>query len=320
MSVNTNVTVPPGSELIRPRLITVNRLADETSPYLLQHAENPVDWYAWGEDALTARVMNENFVNVKVDREERPDVDSVYMDAAVALTGSGGWPMTVFLTPEGEPFFGGTYFPPEPRHGLPAFTQVLLAVAEAWETRSDEVRTSSANLAEHIRSGSLLAASSDPLTDELLGAAHENLGALFDPTWGGFGRAPKFPPAPVLEFLLRRGEDEMTRRTLDAMAAGGMHDLVGGGFHRYSVDARWLVPHFEKMLYDNALLASVYLHAAKRFGEPRYRAIADSTIDYVLRERTLEGGAPARQLAKHVVARAVGDRPVARLPEPLRGV
>jgi uncharacterized protein YyaL (SSP411 family) len=302
----------------------MNRLANETSPYLLQHAANPVDWYPWGdealrrarvesrpillsigyaachwchvmeresfEDAATARVMNERFVCVKVDREERPDLDSLYMDAVVTLTGSGGWPMTVFLTPEGEPFFGGTYFPPEPRHGLPALTQVLLAVSEAWETQRDEVRSSSANLAEHIRSAARLAPSTDPLTLELLAEAQASLRAVFDPTWGGFGRAPKFPPAPVLEFLLRRGEEEMTRRTLDAMAAGGMHDLVGGGFHRYSVDARWLVPHFEKMLYDNALLASVYLHAAKRFADRGYREIADRTLDYLERELRLDGG------------------------------
>jgi len=302
----------------------MNRLAHETSPYLLQHAENPVDWYPWGEEALarartedrpillsigyaachwchvmehesfedelTARVMNEHFVCVKVDREERPDLDAVYMDAVVALTGSGGWPMTVFLTPEGEPFFGGTYFPPEPRHGLPAFKQVLLAVAEAWQERRDEVRRSSAGLAEHIRSGSRLRQSRDPLTSELLDQAQRNLRAVFDPTWGGFGRAPKFPPGPVLEFLLRRGEEEMTRRTLDGMAAGGMHDLVGGGFHRYSVDSEWLVPHFEKMLYDNALLASVYLHAARRFEDDRYRDIAERTLDYVLRELALESG------------------------------
>jgi uncharacterized protein YyaL (SSP411 family) len=302
----------------------MNRLAGETSPYLLQHAGNPVDWYPWGDEALTrarmenrpillsigyaachwchvmeresfeddatARVMNEHFVCIKVDREERPDLDSVYMDAVVALTGSGGWPMTMFLTPEAEPFFGGTYFPPEPRHGLPAFRQVLLAVAEAWEMQRDEVRRSSANLAEHIRSGSQLPASDDPLSAELLDEAQSNLRAVFDPTWGGFGRAPKFPPAPVLEFLLRRGEQEMTRRTLDGMAAGGMHDLVGGGFHRYSVDARWLVPHFEKMLYDNALLASVYLHAARRFGDERYRVVADCTLDYLERELSLAGG------------------------------
>jgi uncharacterized protein len=242
------------------------------------------------EDPATARVMNERFVCIKVDREERPDLDSVYMDAVMALTGSGGWPMTVFLTPESEPFFGGTYFPPEPRHGLPAFTQVLVAVAEAWETRRDEVRTSSANLAEHIRSGSLLAASSDPLTADLLDAAQESLRAVFDSTWGGFGRAPKFPPAPVLEFLLRRGEEEMTRRTLDAMAAGGMYDLVGGGFHRYSVDERWLVPHFEKMLYDNALLASVYLRAAKQFSDDGYRTIAGRTLDYLERELVVGRG------------------------------
>jgi uncharacterized protein YyaL (SSP411 family) len=302
----------------------VNRLAQETSPYLLQHAANPVDWYPWGdealararaedrpillsigyaachwchvmeresfEDHLTARVMNERFVCVKVDREERPDLDSIYMDAVVALTGQGGWPMTVFLTPAGEPFFGGTYFPPEPRHGLPAFKQVLLAISEAWTEKRDEVLRSGANLAEHIRAGSRLEPSAEALTEELLDHADANLRALFDVTWGGFGRAPKFPPGPVLEYLLRRGEEEMARRTLDGMAAGGMHDLVGGGFHRYSVDARWLVPHFEKMLYDNALLASAYLHAAKRFDEPGYRAIADRTLDYVLRELALDSG------------------------------
>jgi uncharacterized protein len=302
----------------------VNRLAGETSPYLLQHAGNPVDWYPWGEEALqrardedrpillsigyaachwchvmeresfedpaTAEVMNERFVCVKVDREERPDLDSLYMDAVVALTGSGGWPMTVFLTPAGEPFFGGTYFPPEPRHGLPAFTQLLRAVADAWEGRRTDVLRSGANLAEHIRSSSRLRPSVEPLSAEVLEEAQRNLRAVFDPTWGGFGRAPKFPPAPVLELLLRRGEEEMTRRTLDAMAAGGMHDLVGGGFHRYSVDTRWLVPHFEKMLYDNALLASVYLHAAKRFGDERYRAVGERTLDYLLRELALPGG------------------------------
>jgi uncharacterized protein YyaL (SSP411 family) len=302
----------------------VNRLAHETSPYLLQHAHNPVDWYPWGEealaraqaeerpillsigysachwchvmeresfeDALTARVMNEHFVNVKVDREERPDLDSVYMDAVVALTGSGGWPMTVFLTPAAEPFFGGTYFPPEPRHGLPSFRQVLLAVAEAWRDRRDEVERSGARLADHIRGSSRLRASVDPLTGDLLDEAQRSLRDGFDPEWGGWGRAPKFPPAPVLEFLLRRGEAEMTRRTLDGMALGGMYDLVGGGFHRYSVDAKWLVPHFEKMLYDNALLAAVYLHAAATFGEPRYRRVADETLDYVLRELALDEG------------------------------
>ncbi len=302
----------------------MNRLAQETSPYLLQHASNPVDWYAWGEealarardedrpillsigyaachwchvmeresfeDALTASVMNERFVCIKVDREERPDLDSIYMDAVVSLTGSGGWPMTVFLTPGGEPFFGGTYFPPEPRHGLPSFKQVLLAIGDAWRDRRDEIERSGGELAEHIRAGAKLQGSADPLSTSLLEEAQQKLGETFDAEWGGWGGAPKFPPAPVLEFLLRRGEAEMTRRTLDGMALGGMHDLVGGGFHRYSVDDRWLVPHFEKMLYDNALLASVYLHAASRFGDERYRLVADRTIDYILRELALEGG------------------------------
>jgi uncharacterized protein len=302
----------------------VNRLAQETSPYLQQHAENPVDWYPWGEEALararaedrpillsigysachwchvmehesfedelTARVMNERFVSIKVDREERPDLDSIYMDAVVALTGHGGWPMTVFLTPAGEPFFGGTYFPPEPRHGLPSFKQVLLSVAEAWEEKRSEVEGSAAHLVEHIRDGARLQPSNESLGEELLTEAQRNLRDGFDPQWGGWGRAPKFPPAPVLEFLLRRGEEEMTRRTLDKMLLGGMWDVVGGGFHRYSVDERWLVPHFEKMLYDNALLASVYVHAARRFGDERYRRVADLTLDYALRELALEGG------------------------------
>jgi uncharacterized protein YyaL (SSP411 family) len=242
------------------------------------------------EDALTARVMNERFVSIKVDREERPDLDSVYMDAVVSLTGQGGWPMTVFLTPAGEPFFGGTYFPPEPRHGLPSFKQVLLSVAEAWDEQRGEVERSAAHLADHIRSGARLQPSPEPLGDDLLALAQNNLRGGFDPQWGGWGRRPKFPPAPVLEFLLRRGEEAMTRLTLDSMILGGMWDVVGGGFHRYSVDERWLVPHFEKMLYDNALLASVYLHAARRFGDDRYRRVADLTIDYVLRELALEGG------------------------------
>ena len=302
----------------------MNRLADETSPYLLQHKDNPVDWYPWGdealarardedrpimlsigyaachwchvmeresfEDELTARVLNEHFVSIKVDREERPDLDSIYMDAVVALTGSGGWPMTVFLTPAGEPFFGGTYFPPEPRHGLPSFKQVLLGVAEAWRDQRSEVDTSGRNLTEHIRSSAHLTPSSEPLTGSLLADAQRALGESFDPQWGGWGGRPSSRPRPVLEFLLRRGEEEMTRRTLDGMALGGMYDLVGGGFHRYSVDERWLVPHFEKMLYDNALLASVYLHAARRFDEPRYRHIADATLDYLQRELALDGG------------------------------
>jgi uncharacterized protein len=302
----------------------VNRLAAETSPYLLQHAENPVDWYPWGEDALararaedrpillsigyaachwchvmehesfedaaTAELMNERFVNVKVDREERPDLDAIYMDAVVALTGHGGWPMTVFLTPEGEPFFGGTYYPPEPRHGLPSFRQVLAAVADAYRERRGDVTRQASALVEAIQASGRAAPSTEPLTSGLLGDAVRGLRAQFDQEWGGFGHAPKFPPASVLEFLLRRGELDIVRKTLDGMAAGGMYDLVGGGFHRYSVDARWLVPHFEKMLYDNALLAPAYLHAWVVTGEERYRRVAERTLEYVLRELRLPHG------------------------------
>jgi uncharacterized protein YyaL (SSP411 family) len=308
----------------------VNRLANETSPYLLQHADNPVDWYPWGEEALarareedkpillsigysachwchvmehesfedgaTAGVMNELFVNVKVDREERPDLDSVYMDAVVTLTGHGGWPMTVFLTPEGEPFFGGTYYPPEPRHGLPSFRQVLSAVADAYRERRADVARSARELVEAVRRSSELQPSREPLQPSLLADAVRGLRATFDPEWGGFGRAPKFPPASALEFLLRRDELDLVTKTLDGMAAGGMYDLVGGGFHRYSVDEQWLVPHCEKMLYDNALLAPVYLHAWVVTGDERYREIAERTLEYVLRELSLpEGGFASAQ-------------------------
>jgi uncharacterized protein YyaL (SSP411 family) len=301
----------------------MNRLAHETSPYLLQHAENPVDWYPWGEEALarareedkpillsvgyaachwchvmehesfedqaTAELMNEHFVPIKVDREERPDVDSIYMEAVVWLTGHGGWPMTVFLTPDGKPFYGGTYFPPEPRHGLPSFRQLLLAVSDAWrERRADILRDAGAITA---RLNEVSEPSRDPLTSALLADAVRVLRDQFDPEWGGFGSAPKFPPASTLEFLLRRGELELVTKTLDAMAAGGMYDLVGGGFHRYSVDREWLVPHFEKMLYDNALLVPVYLHGWLLTGNERYRAVAEETVDYMLRDLGLpEGG------------------------------
>jgi uncharacterized protein len=302
----------------------VNRLAAETSPYLLQHADNPVDWYPWSDEALdraraedrpillsigyaachwchvmehesfedaeTAALMNEHFVNVKVDREERPDLDAVYMDAVVAMTGHGGWPMTVFLTPEGEPFFGGTYFPPAPRHGLPSFRQVLEAVAQAYRERRAEVGRSAHRLVESVRGSAELAPSSEPLTDSVLGEAARVLRRSFDPRWGGFGGAPKFPPASVLEFLLRRGELDLVTTTLDGMGAGGMYDLVGGGFHRYSVDERWLVPHFEKMLYDNALLVPSYLHAWVVTGEERYRRVAEDTCEYLLRDLALPGG------------------------------
>ena len=302
----------------------MNRLAHESSPYLLQHAANPVDWYPWGDEAFararaddkpvllsvgysachwchvmehesfeddeTARLMNELFVSVKVDREERPDVDAVYMDAVVSLTGQGGWPMTVFLTPEGEPFFGGTYYPPEPRHGMPAFRQVLSAVADAYRTQRGDVARQAGALVDALRRSAQLAPSREPLTEELLTGAVETLHSQYDPRWGGFGRAPKFPPASTIEFLLRRGAFEMALGTLDGMRTGGMYDLVGGGFHRYSVDAQWLVPHFEKMLYDNALLVPAYLHAFLLTGEESYRAIVEETVDYCLRELRLEGG------------------------------
>jgi len=302
----------------------MNRLANETSPYLLQHAENPVAWYPWGEEALarardedkpillsigyaachwchvmahesfedpdTAALMNERFVNIKVDREERPDLDGIYMDAVAALTGHGGWPLTAFLTPAGEPFVGGTYFPPEPRHGLPSFRQVLLAVSDLYRERRDDVERQTEALVDALRQAAAAAPSREPLTESLLLAAVRRLGELRDPEWGGFGRAPKFPPASVLELLLRRGEAELAVPTLDAMAAGGMYDLVGGGFHRYSVDERWLVPHFEKMLYDNALLVPAYLHAWLVTGTERYREVVEETVEYLLRDLRLPGG------------------------------
>ena len=303
----------------------MNRLAEETSPYLLQHAGNPVDWYPWGEEALeraraenkpillsvgyaachwchvmahesfenqqTAAVMNDLYVNVKVDREERPDLDALYMDAVTALTGHGGWPMTVFLTPSGEPFYGGTYFPPEPRHGLPSFRQILEAVAEAYRERPADVARTAEELVGAIRRGAEVRPSTDPLTESIVGEAVRALARLFDPEWGGFGGAPKFPPASSLELLMRRGELDMVTRTLDAMAAGGMYDLVGGGFHRYSVDEGWLVPHFEKMLYDNALLVPTYLHAWLLTGGERYREIVEETVEYMLRDLWLAEGA-----------------------------
>jgi len=306
----------------------VNRLAAESSPYLLQHADNPVDWYPWGEEALarareedkpillsigyaachwchvmehesfedeaTAALMNGHFVCIKVDREERPDLDSVYMDAVVSLTGHGGWPMTVFLTPNGEPFFGGTYFPPEPRHGLPSLKQLLEAVAAAWRDRRVDIERDAGAIAEGLRRA--VEPSREPLTSTLLTDAVRALRREFDAAWGGFGRAPKFPPASVLEFLLRRGELEMSTKTLDSMALGGMYDLVGGGFHRYSVDREWLVPHFEKMLYDNALLVPAYLHGWLVTRTERYREVVEETLEYMLRELRLpEGGFSSAQ-------------------------
>jgi uncharacterized protein len=302
-----------------------NRLADETSPYLLQHKDNPVDWYPWGEDALarareeerpillsigysachwchvmeresfedsdTATLMNERFVCIKLDREERPDLDSIYMEACQAMTGQGGWPLNVFLTPEQVPFFAGTYFPPESRMGMPSWRSVLEAVAKAWDERRDEIREGGVRIAERLRGGALLQPSDRDLDERTLDDALEALRGQYDGANGGFGGAPKFPPASALEFLLRRGETQMTAQTLRAMASGGMYDQVGGGFARYSVDPYWLVPHFEKMLYDNALLARAYLHGWQVTGDPLFRIVTEETLDWALREmRGPEGG------------------------------
>src|SRR5215218_6992409 len=242
------------------------------------------------EDAETAALMNERFINVKVDREERPDVDGIYMEAVVAMTGHGGWPLTVFLTPEGEPFLGGTYFPPEPRHGTPAFRQVLVAISDLYRERRDEVAQRATVLIEALEQVAAAAPSSEPLTESLLFQATRRLGELADPEWGGFGGAPKFPPASAIELLLRRGETELAAETVDGMAAGGMYDVVGGGFHRYSVDERWLVPHFEKMLYDNALLVPAYLHGWLVTGRERYREVVEETVEYLLRDLKLPNG------------------------------
>ncbi|HEV7585539.1 MAG TPA: thioredoxin domain-containing protein [Solirubrobacteraceae bacterium] len=295
-----------------------NALAAESSPYLRQHAENPVDWLAWGplaleraraedkpllvsigysschwchvmeresfEDARTAELMNESFVCVKVDREERPDIDAIYMEAVQGMTGRGGWPLNVFLTPEQLPFYGGTYFPPEPRHGMPSWTQVLLAISESWEQNREEIRAGGERLRGRLSGAAQLAPSPQPITDEALGVAVAGLRESFDVRHGGFGGAPKFPQASVLEFLMLRGEREMTRSTLRSMAGGGIHDQIGGGFSRYSVDEAWTVPHFEKMLYDNALLARAYLHGWQAFGDEDLREVCVGTLEWALRE------------------------------------
>jgi uncharacterized protein YyaL (SSP411 family) len=308
-----------------------NRLAGESSPYLLQHAENPVDWFPWGEEAFgkaraddkpillsvgysachwchvmehesfedgdTARLMNEHFVNVKVDREERPDVDQIYMEAVQAMTGHGGWPMTVFLTADGVPFYGGTYFPPTDRHGLPAFRRVLGAIADAWTNRRSEVAASARDITAQLNRTAHLRSAASLLTDQILFEAFQGVSGQFDEGQGGTGGAPKFPQPMNWEFILRfwgRTKNprarEMATTTLTRMARGGIYDQLGGGFARYSVDAHWLVPHFEKMLYDNAQLASLYLHGWLAFGDPEYRRIAEETLDYILRDMTDPAG------------------------------
>jgi uncharacterized protein len=309
-----------------------NRLANETSPYLLQHKDNPVDWYPWGEEALrrardedlpillsvgysachwchvmeresfedgeTARMMNEHFVNIKVDREERPDIDSIYMAAVQALTRHGGWPMTVFLTPDGAPFYGGTYFPAVPSHGMPSFQQLLLSVADAYENRREEVLESADSVRDFLRASTAAAMpEAEAVGTGLLDRAAGALLSQLDRRFGGFGAAPKFPQAMNLEVLLRHHHRTGDRSALDGveltlrqMANGGIYDQLGGGFARYSVDAYWLVPHFEKMLYDNALLSRLYLETYQATGDNFYRRIAEETLDYVLRDMTSEEG------------------------------
>ena len=309
-----------------------NRLANESSPYLVQHANNPVDWHPWGEAALkkarvenkpiflsigyaachwchvmahesfenpgTAAILNEHFVNVKVDREERPDLDAIYMQAVVAMTGSGGWPMSVWLTPDGVPFYAGTYFPNAPRHGLPSFQQVLLSLAEVWQRQPDDLQRTTSGMLDHLRQDTnLLGEADQPLNPDLPDVVVQVIGAQFDWQNGGWGRAPKFPQPMTIEFLLHyhaRRRDEyslrIARKTLTQMAYGGVYDQIGGGFHRYSTDAHWLIPHFEKMLYDNSQLSRAYLHAWQLSGDPLYKRIAVETLDYVAREMTHPAG------------------------------
>jgi uncharacterized protein YyaL (SSP411 family) len=310
-----------------------NRLAESTSPYLQQHADNPVDWWEWGDEAFaearrrgvpvfisigysachwchvmahesfedepTAELLNEHFVSIKVDREERPDVDSVYMDATVALTGHGGWPMSVFVDHDGRPFYAGTYFPPEPRHGMPSFPQILGAIAESWAGRRDEVTGAAERITKALEQRERAVTSGDaPPTADDLAAAVSSLDKSYDVVRGGFGRAPKFPPSMVLEFLLRHtartGNAQalaMVEGTCEAMARGGMYDQLGGGFARYSVDDSWVVPHFEKMLYDNALLLRVYLHWWRLTGSAFAERIVRETAEWLLRDmHTPEGG------------------------------
>jgi len=309
-----------------------NRLINETSPYLLQHAENPVDWYPWGDEAFEravnedkpvlvsigysachwchvmekesfenpeiARIMNENFINIKVDREEHPDIDAIYMAAVQAITGSGGWPLNVFLTPQKRPYYGGTYFPPETIPGRPGFPTVLEVAASAYKNRKEQVENAADEIIAYLNQSYEIGSKAGSLNTEQLDLAYASLKPNIDIKNGGFGSAPKFPQPMTLEFLLRQhhrtGDQDAlftVERTLDRMAKGGIYDQIGGGFHRYSVDERWLVPHFEKMLYDNALLSRVYLHAFQATGKEQYRRIVEETLDYVLREMTdTDGG------------------------------
>ena len=309
-----------------------NRLIHETSPYLLQHAHNPVNWNPWGEEAFAeakrenkpillsigysachwchvmehesfenediAALMNENFVNIKVDREERPDLDQIYMNAVQMMTHHGGWPMTVFLTPEGVPYYGGTYFPPEDRHNMPGFPRVLIALSEAYRERPDEIAETTASIRKELERLNAAQETSELLTKDLLDTAFRGIVRNYDQINGGFGSAPKFPPAMVLEFLLRTYHRiqtpqalEIVNQTCSKMAEGGIYDQLGGGFHRYSTDSKWLVPHFEKMLYDNALLSRLYLHHYQATGDDKARQVAEGILDYVVREMTApEGG------------------------------
>src|SRR5215208_4719668 len=329
-------------------LYVANRLAGETSPSLLQHADNPVAWYPWGEEAFAraraedravlvsigysachwchvmerecfederiAQLMNERFVCIKVDREEHPDVDAIYMDAVQAMTGQGGWPLNAFLTPDGVPFWCGTYFPPEPRQGMPSWRNVLTAIGAAWDEQREEIRGQAGAIVERLRGAAALQPPDVEVDPASLDAAVAGLRKLYDPEHGGFGRAPKFPPSSAIEFLLGKTtsrhtgnteseqsgggalEREMALHTLRRMAGGGMYDQVGGGFARYSVDRVWLVPHFEKMLYDNALLARAYLHAFQVTGEPLFERVCRETLDWALAELRQEEGAFASAL------------------------
>ncbi len=313
----------------RPKF--TNRLINETSPYLLQHAHNPVDWYAWGEEAFerarredkpihlsigyrachwchvlahesfederTAQILNDNFINIKVDREERPDLDTIYMNAVQMMTGSGGWPMTVFLTPDGRPFYGGTYFPPVDRYGMPGFPRILIAIAEAYRAQRDEIENNAESMLSELKRLDRVAPQAGELSFEIADQAANLLLRTLDPVHGGFGNKPKFPPSMTLSFLLRQYHRTKDRSalnavelTLEKMARGGMYDQLGGGFHRYSVDEKWLVPHFEKMLYDNALLSRVYLEAFLATSKEFYRRIVVETLDYVRREMTDPSG------------------------------